>query len=106
MRGQGLAKPFVVQPQRCVIHARLALDTLEQLAGVGHLRYVFRADETSDLNALQTGFAEHVDQFDPLFDRINLLFDLKTLARAFFTKFDEFGKVVHFITPRMAESRR
>ena len=106
MRGQGLAKPFVVQPQRCVVHARFALDTLEQLAGVRHLRNVFRADKAADLNAFQTGFAEHVDQFDPLFDRIDLFFDLESLARAFFTKFDEFGKVAHFITPRMAGSRR
>eukprot|EP00581_Thalassiosira_minuscula_P040194 CAMPEP_0184444276 /NCGR_PEP_ID=MMETSP0740-20130409/1216_1 /TAXON_ID=385413 /ORGANISM="Thalassiosira miniscula, Strain CCMP1093" /LENGTH=63 /DNA_ID=CAMNT_0026812937 /DNA_START=39 /DNA_END=227 /DNA_ORIENTATION=- len=63
MRGQCLAKPLVVQPKRRVVHSRLALDTLEQLAGIGHLRHVFRADEAADLNAFQTGFAEHVDQF-------------------------------------------
>ena len=105
MRGHRFSEALVVQPERGVFDAGFTVDTLEQLPGVGHLRHVFRADKAADLNAFQPGLAEHVDQFDSLFDRINLLFDLKTLARAFLTKFDEFWKVAHFITPRIAGSR-
>ena len=55
----------------------------DDLVGVRHAGDVLRADEGCDLDTLQPGFRQRIDQRDLAFGGDRAFLDLETLARAF-----------------------
>ena len=80
---QRALKALFVEPQRRVGDARLRRDAAHHVVGVGHARHVLRIDEGHDLDAVEAGLRQRIDQRDLARGRDRAFLDLKAFARAF-----------------------
>ena len=90
---------FLVEPQRGVGDAGLRRETAHHVFGVGHARHVLRIDEGDDLDAVEPGLRQRIDQFDFARGRDRAFFDLKTLARAFLGDVHGRRQIAHEFSP-------
>ena len=96
---QRALQPFHVEPERGVVDARLALVALHHLVGIGHARHALRIDERNDLDVVQAGLRQRVDQLDLALGRDRAFLELEALARAFLVDLHEFREVGHAGAP-------
>jgi hypothetical protein len=80
----GVYDPFIVQSGIGVAHARFGCKTGDELVYSRHLRRVLRADEGTDVDLLQSGLGQDVEQANLCCDRDVGTLDLQTVAHAFF----------------------
>lgn len=92
----GRDRPFVatlVQPEAGIRHARLAGDSRNDRFGIGLPRNKFGIHEGNNLDCLETGFGQRVDQFDFPLRRNSPFLELKSFAWALLFYVDELRKI-------------
>ena len=87
--GQAIGKfqcalePLFIEPERGVGNTRLRCDAAHDIVDIGHARDRFGIDEGNDLDAIEPGLRQGIDQRDLTRGRDRSLLDLKAFARAF-----------------------
>ena len=80
---------LVVEEQGRVVDARLLLEAAHDVVGVGHAGHALGIDEGDELDLLDAGFRQRIDQRDLARGRDVRFLDLEALARALFL--DRYG---------------
>ena len=86
---------LLVQPQGVIHDAFFRFKATDHVIGIGPSRDSLRIDERSDLNLMQAGFGQGVDQLDLTLRRDRSGLDLEALAGAFFLNIDFRRHVAH-----------
>src|SRR5438105_4016399 len=74
---------------------RLPRDAEHDVVGVGHARDRFGIDEGNDLDAIEPGLRQGIDQRDLTRGRDRSLLDLKAFARAFLGDVNSVWQIAH-----------
>ena len=86
---------LVIEPQCRIGDARLRRDPAHDVLGIGHARHCLRVDERDDLDVIEAGLRQGVDQRDLSCGRDCSLLELEALARAFFDDVHRCRQIAH-----------
>src|SRR6202035_3653451 len=103
---QSALKSLVVEPQRRIGDVGFWRDAVHDVLGVGHAGHCLRIDEGDDLDLVDAGLRQRVDQRDFARGRNGAFLELKTLARTFLADVYAFRQVAHCGSPTVTIERR
>ena len=86
---------FFVEPKRGVCDARLGLDPAHHIIGVRHAGHCFGIDERDNLNVVEAGLRQSIDQRDLARGGNWPFLDLEALARTFLGDANGAGQIAH-----------
>ena len=93
--GDGAFQPALVEPQAGIVHAGLRGETGHHGLRIRHARHFLRMHEGGDLNVIQPGAGQRVDETDLLFRADRAFLDLEAFARPLLLDMDTVGQTGH-----------